>query len=273
MAGAKKKSKKPAANPARGFATTSIASKPVARLEPTETPAQPKTPVTAAEQAPGVGVNEKTPSSSSTPGVGNVASKTELTAEEFGAQLEESELQLLVEKHAAKVKRDSQRQVTRLDKDRRLLRGQADPLNCAKWLPAELIDHVLNLIHAESRYSTSSVSSETPSTGAGKMPPEEDLIMKLWTLRQVLTGVGLPSERVQAIVEHVLKISPSISNSIGKESIWGLEEAFEHMAKECPPDELPSYDMKPRQSLKPTGMFTALTFPPFYGGPNLTCSF
>jgi ATP-dependent RNA helicase DHX29 len=264
---AKKKTKKPAANPARGFATTSIAPKPVARLEPTDNPVQPKSPLKAGGPGLGVGTEENASSSSPAPGGAKGADKAELTAEEFEAQLEQSELQLLVEKHAAKVKREAQRQVTRLDKDRRLLRTQADTINCLKWLPREVLDQVLGLIQAESRYSTSTVSSEAPSGGTGKMPPEEDLVMRLWTLHQILTGIGLPSERVQATVEHVLKISPNISNAIAKESIWGLEEAFEYMAKECPHDELPPYDVRPRHILKLNGRFTFSSFSlPFYRG-------
>jgi len=258
MAGSKKKTKKPAANPARGFATTSIASKPVVRLESTDAPIQPKTPVKPTGPGAGAGTEEEASTSSPAPRGGKAADKSELTAEEFEAQLEQSDLQLLVEKHAAKVKRDAQRQVARLDKDRRLLRGQAESINCPKWLPQEVLDHVLNLIQAESRYSISTVSSETPSSGAGKMPPEEDLTMRLWTLRLVLAGIGLPSERVQATTDHILKLSPNISSMIARESIWGLEEAFEYMAKECPHDELPPYDVRPRQLLRVNGAFTPL---------------
>nr|GFD56608.1 hypothetical protein [Tanacetum cinerariifolium] len=47
------------------------------------------------------------------------------TPEELEAQLERDELQLLVEKHAAKVRRESRRQVTKFETDRRVLRAQS----------------------------------------------------------------------------------------------------------------------------------------------------
>src|SRR5436190_19344098 len=99
MPGAKKKKKKPAANPARGFATTSIASKP--RVDPSSTAKAPGDPPSPNDAAP--------PSSSALPAArpgadsdGQAAFNSKgsnnsqaLTPEEFERQLEESELQLL----------------------------------------------------------------------------------------------------------------------------------------------------------------------------------
>ncbi|PHH75424.1 hypothetical protein CDD80_2377 [Ophiocordyceps camponoti-rufipedis] len=237
MAGAKKK-KKPAVNPARGFATTSIASKP--RPESEEKPSKdahaPQTKsVAAGKTSPPV----KTPSQH--------PPQPQLSPEEFERQLEESELQLLVEKHASRAKRDAQRQRSRLETDRRLLRSQADTVNVPKWLPQDLFDHVLDLIEAETRFAASSVSPE--NAGSGKMPPEEEMIIRLWTLRQTLEAVAFPESRVEAALRHIIEIAPHVASAV-KDSIWGLDEALEWLARQCTPDELPSYEIKSKPVVK-----------------------
>lgn len=241
----KKKKTKPAANPARGFATTSIASKP--RAEVTNEPAP---------TAPDAKLNAPPPSSSRDPKAPpppnpvqdntpkNSQQKESLSAEEFERQLEESELQLLVEKHAQNVKRAAQRQKSRLETDRRLLRGQAESLNTRKWLPQELMDHILDLIQAESRFGASSIASEN-LTSNGKLPSEEDLVARLWTLQQTLAGTGFAEDKVKPSLQYVLDIASSIGGT-SKDSIWGLEEALDWLARECTKDELHDYDYRGR---------------------------
>jgi ATP-dependent RNA helicase DHX29 len=248
MAGAKKK-KKPAANPARGFATTSVASKP--RLEVAEpTGSQPSSGVNTPKTAPPAAASDG-PSSQSKPaeqsGEHAASKKVELSPEEFERQLEESELQLFVDKYAQKVKRDAQRQCLRLETDRRLLRSQAENLNTQKWLPRELMDHILDLIKAESRFYASSLSSE--NAGPGKMPSEEDLVSRIWTLQQTLTSAGFSAHIVDNAVRHILDIAPNISPA-PRDYIWGLEEALEWLARESPPDELPSYGNRSKAAPK-----------------------
>lgn len=238
MAGAKKK-KKPLANPARGFATTSVASKP--RLEVVEpVGSQPSSGVNTPKNAPLAGSEAApTPSKSTEQSSGPASSKeTVLSPEEFERQLEESELQLFVEKYSQKVKRDAQRQCSRLETDRRLLRSQAENINTQKWLPRELMDHILDLIKAESRFYASSLSSE--NTGPGKMPSEEDLVSRIWTLQQTLTGAAFSGNIVENVIQHILDITPNISPA-PRDYIWGLEEALEWVARESPLEELPTY--------------------------------
>ncbi|KAI0596205.1 hypothetical protein F4775DRAFT_326437 [Biscogniauxia sp. FL1348] len=251
MAGAKKKKTKPAANPARGFATTSVASKPrVEHAEPSPPPNAPEGPKSSSSAPPSSSLSSRDPNAplSATAHPQDRAKQEELSPEEFERQLEESELQLLVEKHAPKVKRDALRQKSRLETDRRLLRGQAEALNTRKWLPQELIDHILDLIQAESRFANSSLASDT-TTAAGRMPTEEDLTMRLWTLQQTLTAAAFPPDKTKAVVRHVLEIAPSISNTT-KDNIWGLDEALDWLARECSKDELRDYDYKAR-AVKP----------------------
>ena len=248
MAGAKKKKSKPAANPARGFATTSVASKPrVEAAAPAGTPPN----GTVASDSSAVTSTIK-PDPSIAPSTGQTSqpatdSKPELSLspEEFERQLEESELQLLVEKHAQKVKRDATRQKTRLETDRRLLRGQAEPLNTRKWLPQELMDQILDLIQPESRFSASSLATERPINE--KKPSEEDLTMRLWTLQQTLSSLSFSAEKIDAVLQYVLDLAPSIS-SANRDYIWGLEEALDWLAKSCEREELRDYDSR---SVKP----------------------
>ncbi|KAI8964276.1 P-loop containing nucleoside triphosphate hydrolase protein [Daldinia sp. FL1419] len=243
----KKKKTKPVANPARGFATTSIASKPKPRAEIAKEPAQTATeggkldaPPTSSSRDPNA------PPSNTNPDNINKTSqqKEALSPEEFEKQLEESELQLLVEKYAQKVKRDAQRQKYRLETDRRLLRGQAEPLNTRKWLPQELMDHILDLIQAENRFGASSLTSDSTNSN-GKLPSEEDLVIRLWTLQQTLAGVNFSEDKVKAVLQHVLDIASTIG-SASKDNIWGLEEALDWLARECTRDELRDYDYRGR---------------------------
>lgn len=246
----KKKKTKPTANPARGFATTSIASKP--RAEITNEPVPTATDKGKLDAPPtSSSRNTNTPPSISNPtdATNNSQKKEEITPEEFERRLEESELQLLVEKHAQKVKRDAQRQKNRLETDRRLLRGQAESLNTRKWLPQELMDHILDLIQAESRFGTSSIAGETTINSSnasnGKLSSEEDMVIRLWTLQQTLISLGFCEEKIKALLQYVLDIASSI-NGTSKDSIWGLEEALDWLARECTREELRDYDYRGR---------------------------
>lgn len=246
MAGAKKKKTKPAANPARGFATTSVASKPVTRVEkPDDEPStatKGKSDTSNTAGATGLTAAAATQMAIDVPGT------KDLSPEEFERQLEESELQIMVEKHAQKVRRDAQRQKSRLETDRRLLRGQAEPLNVKKWLPQELMDHILDLIQGESRFAA---SAETSSSS--RLPPEEELTMRLWTLRETLVGAMFAEDRISAVLLHVLEIATTISLTT-KDSIWGLEEALDWLARECGAEELRTYNYKARNTKPRVGM-------------------
>lgn len=244
MAGGNKKKKKPAANPARGFATTSVPSK--SRADPAEgADGSAEAPKSA---PPSKGGAAAPPSSSQTDNTKTASSAAaaptkELSAEEFEKHLEESELQLLVDKYAQKTKRDALRQKQRLETDRRLLRGQSESINSRKWLPPDLVDHILDLIQAESRFTASATASE--NSASNKLLPEEELTIKLWTLQQTLSGAGFPEDKLQPALQHVLDVSTSISGS-AKDSIWGLDEALDWLARECLVDDLPDYDKRVR---------------------------
>ncbi|KAJ2894187.1 ATP-dependent RNA helicase A [Zalerion maritima] len=243
MAGKKKKTKA-TANSNRGFATTSLPSKPRTESEP---PAAPAAATPSSSQKPHQQAADDRPAA---PSLSKRDLSKALSPEEYAKQLEQDDLQLLVEKHAVRSRRDVQRQKTRLETDRRILRSQAEPLSTKKWLPQELMGHILDLIQAEGRFANTSLTSDTLTSS--RLPPEEDLTIKLWTLQQTLTAVNFPEERVTAAVKHVLDISANIYPAAAKDSIWGLEEALDWFARECNPDDLPAYENKGRRPLTDT---------------------
>lgn len=253
MAG-KKKSKKPAVNPARGFATTSVASR--ARVDLAEAPGD-NTPATQsngdAAAAPLTKDAPQTTTGSTATAIEKKAPAAQLSPEEFERQLEESALQLLVEKYAQKVRKDAQRQKTRLETDRRLLRSAAESINTRKWLPQELMDHILGLIQAEGRFAASGVASEG---AASRLPQEEDLIIRLWTLQETLENSGFPEDRIQPALHFVLDIAPNIPYNSRSEFIWGLEEVLDWFARECSREELPDYSGRKTGSKSQAGMVT-----------------
>jgi len=238
MAGGKKK-KKPVSNPARGFATTSIASKPKNEVQVAESLS---TNSKELQEGVDVSIKEETVANISKNETAVSQEKT-LTPEEFESQLEESELQNLVDKHATKSKREALRQKTRLETDRRVLRGQAENLSTRKWLPPELMEEILDLIKAEGRFAGQSgdVSSNQ------KQASEEDLTVRLWTLYQALMGAGFLEEKVSSALRHVLDISDKIS-SANKDAIWGMEESLDWLSRECVREELPDYENWQRRS-------------------------
>lgn len=234
MAGGKKK-KKPASNPARGFTTTSVASK--TKVEPSD-PEVDEAPLNEPKDNDEAQHVEQTASAISSLAPNG---KT-LTAEEFEKQLEDSELQILVEKHAQKSKRDAARQKTRLETDRRLLRSQAETLSTRKWLPPELMEEILDLVKVEGRFTGSN-----EALGSSKQVPEEELTIRLWTLQQALIGSGFTEEKVNLVLRHVLDISDKIGVG-NKDAIWGMEEALDWLARNCSRDELPDYETWQRKT-------------------------
>lgn len=226
------KKKKPAANPARGFATTSVASKPKPEKSQEASSIEPSganTPATVPKTSNGDSKTEDKPASKPE------RELHELSPEELETQLEASELQQFVEQYAGKVRKESARNVSRLQTDKRILRGQADYLAVSSWLPDELMQQILE-------YAT---MSNSESSGAGKriLPKGDELLSKVWQLRIILAGIEIPSERVNEAIVHLLSNPPTEDPS----GTWGLDEALEWLAWNCKHDELREYDyQKPR---------------------------
>ncbi|OJJ50497.1 hypothetical protein ASPZODRAFT_191338 [Penicilliopsis zonata CBS 506.65] len=231
-----KKKKKPASNPARGFATVSVPSKPKA------TPGDSTAGTSAVESA----AESSKPTPGQTPGSSGVTQPTTAAAtataatslqdyspEELEKHLEEAELQLLVEKYAARCKSDAVRQVTKLDTDRRLLRQQAAPLNISEWLSVDLVEEILRLGEKEEH--------ELEPLGSKRGGSQEELCVRLWTLRETLNKLGFSPSKVEEALKHALLYLSASPASTSRDTVWNLDECLDWLAMHCSLDELPSY--------------------------------
>ncbi|KAF9886137.1 hypothetical protein FE257_011962 [Aspergillus nanangensis] len=228
-----KKKKKPASNPARGFATVSVPSKP----KSTDTTA----PASTAESKSVSESDRPTPAEKNLPPteIQQSSSLQDYSPEELEKHLEDAELQLLVEKYSAKCKNDATRQVTKLETERRVLRQQSVSLNLLEWFPKEILERILGV--AETEEHELSPLSVRDQNALKKPGPEEDLYMKLWTLKDTLAKLGFPAEKVEESLKHLLLyFSGNFTNS-NKDMVCNLDEALDWLAMHCGLKELPSY--------------------------------
>ncbi|KAI4941580.1 hypothetical protein J4E91_010611 [Alternaria rosae] len=233
------KKKKPAGNPARGFATTSVASKPKPERISPDVPAKVVTPVPSKEPAAAPEPTEALQTSQQTEAV-----KPEVapTPEELEAQLERDELQLLVEKHAPKVRRESSRHVSKFQTDRRLLRSQSHAMTVHDWLPSEILDSIIRLAQAESNDSNRRQGQQSLL----KTLTEEDAMSKLWTLDLTLRELGFSQDQIQPVLRWLCANAAGIDASSG---VWGLQEALEWLALDQCEDHSFSYEeSQPKRS-------------------------
>ena len=213
------KKKKPAGNPARGFATTSIASKPkvekekfvdVALKESVPTPSKEGLSTPDAATTATTAVKEEQA----------VKQEVTQTPEELEAQLERDELQLLVEKHAAKVRRESRRQVTKFETDRRVLRGQSHHMTVHEWIPSEVLDTIISLAQTESNDSNRRQGQQQSLL---KVMSEEEATSKLWTLSLTLRDLGFTQEQLEPVLRWLCSDAGGIDTT---SAVWGLQEAL-----------------------------------------------
>ncbi|PYI15552.1 ATP dependent RNA helicase [Aspergillus violaceofuscus CBS 115571] len=230
-----RKKKKAVSNPARGFATVSVPSKPKS-TEPSLPPSTVEsksvsesdraTPAEDQQATTNIDKDSKAPSLQN------------YTPEELEKHLEEAELQLLVEKYASKCRNDAARQVTKLDTERRVLRQQAASINLLEWLPSDVLNTILSLVETEERELNPIPSRDSSSK---KPIPEEELYMRLWTLKETLVKLGFSEEKVDEALKHLLLYFPGNFASTNKEVVCNLDEALDWLALHCDPKELPSY--------------------------------
>ncbi|KAJ5733407.1 hypothetical protein N7493_002193 [Penicillium malachiteum] len=241
-----KKKKKPASNPARGFATVSVPSKP--KAESVDTPLSTATESRASPQ------NEPQPTTKEDAHADTGAPKPDPTfqnysPEELEEHLEEAELQILVDKYAAKCKSDAVRQATKLDTERRLFRQQSVSLGLIDWLPSDVQDRILELADSEEHeYFTSSARN-----GSTKQEiSEEELLGRLWTLQETLLKLGFTEDRVQEALKHVLTYFKEAPISASRDIAWNLDETLEWLARHTDKKDLPSYTQTASRPQKET---------------------
>ncbi|KAL1596221.1 hypothetical protein SLS59_007920 [Nothophoma quercina] len=233
------KKKKPAGNPARGFATTSVASKP--KVEKSAVDA-----ATTKESAPASTKDNPTVPQAAIPVAkkeDSVKQEVTQTPEELEAQLERDELQLLVEKHAVKVRRESRRQVTKFETDRRVLRAQSHHMTVHEWLPSEILNTIISLAQTESNDSNRRQGQQQSLL---KVMSEEDAMSKLWTLNLTLRDLGFSHEQIEPVLRWLCADAGGIDAT---STVWGLQEALEWLAlDQCEGHSFSYEDAKPRQS-------------------------
>ena len=197
-----KKKKKTPVNPARGFATTSVASKPKPEKRSEKAGPEPNGGAVA-ESVSGseAKAHDDTKELPNKPTTKNGKDLHEQTPEELEEQLEKDDLQLFVEKHAAKVTRESARQLAKVQTDCRVLRAQAQYLGTDQWLPDELIQEIIDFARREELEG-----DQSDHTSSSKAVSEEDTVFRLWSLLRTLTSLGIPKARIFSLLNTLLRL-------------------------------------------------------------------
>lgn len=203
------KKKKPVSNPARGYATVSI-------------PSKPKVVDSAGiSSADSVGVSDnKIPPSDTSQGPENEQKDSTVqsyTSHNIERHLEDAELQSFIDTYGSKCKYDSSRQVTRLETERRLLRPQADLLDFSNWLSPETVDLILELAKREEEGC--GPNSESDASSLKRCLPEDELCARLWTLKYTLLKLGFSELETDNALRYII-------SRHGRDGIWKLDEIF-----------------------------------------------
>src|SRR6266480_2977495 len=206
---APKKKKRPASNPARGFATVSLPSK-----------------ARTGENVPGETAHAETTSAQSQGAVDSgqpldeSVSFRDMTADQVDAYFEDAELQNILKKSAERSRREAARQVAKLETERRSLRAQAMSLETDDWLTEGLVEQIFNLHLSHDREP----ETQFRSSRDGREMDQDDLLVKLWTLLQVLRLLHIPHD--ERVLKYVVSL-PRDCISTPKDYILGLEESFD----------------------------------------------
>lgn len=235
MAG--KKKKKQVANPARGFATVSVPSKPKeAALTSDEQD-------DSSEQNPlanhaSMLLDEITTTRSDALNAHPEESKETLkmTPDEFANHLEQAELENLVDEYATRIKDDASRQVTRMNTEKRYLREQAERATVL-GLTEQLWDRVSEY---ESFTSIAELVQDSPGVKFVEIE-DVDFLVKIWALHEVVLQLHMPS--IEDVLSHVLLFWKQTGHYISSDYLPGLTETLLWYACKFPSCELPSYEM------------------------------
>jgi ATP-dependent RNA helicase DHX29 len=224
-----KKKKKAAANPARGFATVSIASKPKELEQKKGTVSNEGSKDDGHHE--GISPPAANGPAQQSPADGGTAIE-DMTPEELEAHLEDSELQSLLDANAARCRSDVIRQVSRLQVERRQLRGQSHKLATREWLEDEALERLL--LSCDSYPARHGPISRSVNSNEPKQ------LLDLWILQRVLLALKLP--HLADVMTHIVLLAFSGGVSNDNDMIWGLSEAFDWYALHGSRDELPDYD-------------------------------
>jgi ATP-dependent RNA helicase DHX29 len=237
-----KKKKKAPVNPARGFATTSVASKPKPEKRSDKAESEP----TGGAQAESVSGNESESQNHAKQLPTKQLHNSEkdiynLTPGELEDQLERDDLQLFVEKHAAKVTKDSARQISKVQTDCRVLRAQSQYLGTEQWLPDELVQEIIEFARKETREE-----DQSNHALSAKIISEEDTVFRLWSLLRTLSNLGIPKARTFELFNTLLR-SKELKPDNGSH-VWGFRESLDILSLDEGELHLPGYDGRRVQS-------------------------
>ena len=250
MAPNKKKKKTATSNPARGFATTSVASKQKSQDIELPPPTKERTDARSESDAPdSLEIKHNFVSDS---GATSEKQLYELSPEELEAHLEESDLQAFLEKNGEKVKRETSRQVVKLMTERRILRAQAESLHTRQWLQQEIITQVQNQISEESMQFRK-FSNPSSSLSLQKLS-DDDILLQVWKLFLTLRGLDFSLRDTEEAVSHLLQRNYFYSNSLttktAKDSVRGLDESFDLLALKLASNKVWDYNEQDKAGLR-----------------------
>ena len=238
-----RKKKKPATNPARGFATTSTASKSkgqsLIELEHQDH-------YEVSPENLKLALDTEVDSKRRLSVVELEKPLAHLSPEELELELENSSLQIKVDRYREKTERDVSRQISRLQIERRLIRAQAVSLFTQHWLPIEIIQLIIDLHDAQNDSNIGDIH-EFDVKSSAQTVAEDDLVAKMWTLKRLLPQLGFSEEQTRLALVQLLKNRrhrTAQALSFTKDSIWGLEECLDWLALTSKPENLPSYSLQ-----------------------------
>ena len=165
---------------------------------------------------------------------------TRMTPEELEVHLENAELDRLLNKYATKCIAEANRQLTRLETERRQMRSQSVKLSTYGWLSDETTDRLFDMIGNPHLKLKGRPSAPRDSID------DEKILADLWTLKRVLQALDFPA--VLEAISHVTQLTVRGSLAANTDLIPGLLEAFEWYASQNQSDWLPGYEqVSPRK--------------------------
>ena len=231
-----KKKRKPASNPNRGFATTSVASKQRDDASPASDAAIVDVPESSKHTLPGADEGTKIVEQTAS----NDKEVLQMTPEELESHLENADLQNLVDTHSEKLKQQASRNITKLMTEKRLLRQQVDVLATWGALPPELLQHVFDKL--DIRPPMPNLASLSSSSGSSlESVSHEDYLLPAWRLSLTLRGLGFKNDLVDEALRAVLKNRAKFSAQVMREPEWGLEASLAWLAARLAEDSKTDY--------------------------------
>ena len=220
-----RKKKKGGANPARGFATTSIASKRQSEVGQNDE-AEDGLPGGSSSNATGDNVGTGSSSRS-----GELQSQPldkplhQMSPQELETHLEEANLQNILDVHGLKTNQQVSRQVSKMTTENRLLRSQTESLNLHQALSPEMAQDLVDRIYITVEKSVD--ASTCPSYSS------EELLIHVWRLYLVLRDLHFSSAKIEDALALLVRahLRGSYRNDLSsKDLIWGLDHCLDSLA-------------------------------------------